>query len=512
MFFLIKRHRKILLSIFLLALVKSIFFSFYGFGLVDEGQSLHNSLKIFSGALPYRDFFAVFTPLHYYIYALPLALFDSSLIAPRIFQSLIFSFTPVLIYLISLKFSGRYLSLIPAVLIIFLNVNVDRLYFLTFILFGVLIYQNAFQTKKHINYLFAGLIFGIAALFRLDLSGIYFLSSILVVFMTRFIFSKKISRNDLTLILIYILGFSIPLISMLLWFFINGIFSYFVQNAIIDPILITKRHNIPFPLLTDLIPIPLTLTNLSLTYSAIFGYSILITYVVSIYFYVKSKTTKVKTEVLYFIIAGLLAMPYLFGRSDMGHFVKGGLPFLILITWILSNYIVLKNKYLTCLISLVLISIITGAILESYFWIKFNNTVIQVSNNTLRINGVYPSNSTLASASTINIAANFLRDVPEEEKVLILPYMAGLYFLSDKVSPLRFDNFLPGYITDSEQDDIIRQIIINKVKYVVYDPINGPKMQNFSFKSNFPKIDLYLMENYNILQKTNEGWLFLIKK
>ncbi len=497
--------------VFSIAIIKAIFFSFYGFGLVDEGQSLHNSLKIFSGLLPYKDFFAVFTPLHYYIYALPLAAFNNNLVAPRIFESVIFAFTPVLIYLILQKFVDRMIAVFPAILIIFLNVNVDRLYFLTLLLLGIMLLFRALEGKNYSRYFLSGLVFGISTLFRLDLSVVFFASIFFVLLITNSFDPVHILKFEAKKFGFYSLGFLLPIVVMLIWLISQGITTDFIQNTIIDSVAITKRHHVPFPSPLSLIPIPISLSKLSLTYSAIYGYAILLTYLLSLFLYRSIKDTMVRRQIAYFIIAGLLALPYIFGRSDMGHFVKGAIPFLFLSTWILSESVKRHRKTLILGFMALYSAIFIGAFSESYLWINLNNTKVQIGNNTLRVNRAYIENSTLPSASTLKDSSEFLRSAPQNSSVLVFPYMAGLYYLGGKTSPIRFDNLLPGYIKDSGQKDIINKISQSNVSFIIYDPVHGPEMENNSFENYEPEIHKYIMENYKVIKTSPEGWLYLIK-
>ena len=136
----------VVILIFLVALSKTTLFSFYGFGLVDEGESLHNAQRILAGDVPYRDFFAIFPPMDNYFYALIFKLFGESIQIPRIIASIIFSFTPVLIFLICKRFTSTKLSTIPAILITFLDVNIERLFLFTPIFLGLY-----FSSKRSIE-------------------------------------------------------------------------------------------------------------------------------------------------------------------------------------------------------------------------------------------------------------------------------------------------------------------------------------------------------------------------
>ena len=91
--------------------------------------------------------------------------------------------------------------------------------------------------------------------------------------------------------------------------------------------------------------------------------------------------------------------------------------------------------------------------------------------------------------------------------------MAGLYFLADRPSPTQYNNLLAGFITsETEQRAFIYEIESKKVRIVVYDPDNGPKMQTTKMQDYNAIIHEYLMEEFQLVEQTEEGWLFMKRK
>lgn len=498
--------KKVYLPLFLFALTKACLFSFYGFGLVDEGQSLHNALKILQGGLPYKSFFAVFPPLHYYFYALPLWLFGESIVIPRLFASLIFAFSPVFLYLTLSRLVIRIIAIIPAIILIFLNVNIDRFYFMTLIFAGIYFLTLAFETEQMKYYFVSGIIFGVSSLFRLDITGVFILASAITI-LCAYIKKPKIA---IIKTLLFSIGTLAALGSLVLWLSVNGLMTIYWKNTVIEAIVITKKHNLPFPTISDLIPYPLNLNKLSEAYAAIYGYSILFSYFITSILLVTKRIFASKIVVT-FLLSGYLLLPYMFGRSDMGHLLKAGIPFLFLGAVIFSRVFSNKSKLWKLVTSTIVVAIFTGGIVESIFWIKLNNFQIEIRKQKLHVNAAYVKGTTLLSAQTLQEASSFLGNT--SEAVVALPYMAGLYYLSGKISPTRYDNLLNGYLRNSSQEQqFIEDLEKAGVKRIIYDPEGGPAMATKSISIYNPQIHEYLISEYDVVKTTPEGWLFLERK
>ena len=124
-------NKKLLLGIFAIALIKTVFLSHFGFGLLDEGESLHNATRILNGEVPYRDFFAIFPPLDNYFFAGVFSLFGKSVLMPRLIMSIIFSIGTVFAFLIIKKLTTIRYALLTTLIIIVIELNAERLFFFT---------------------------------------------------------------------------------------------------------------------------------------------------------------------------------------------------------------------------------------------------------------------------------------------------------------------------------------------------------------------------------------------
>ncbi len=504
-------NKLVIILIFLVALSKTTLFSFYGFGLVDEGESLHNAQRILTGDIPYRDFFAIFPPVDNYYYALIFKLFGESVLIPRIISSIIFSFTPVLIFLICKRFASTRLSTIPAILITFLDVNIERLFLFTPIFLSIYLYLQAVDKKKKLLFGWSGLMLGLSGLIRLDIPGTFGVAATVVLVTHLFLISRRNwIKKWLTYSLCMGIGFGLPMIVVVIWMFNSGILGTFVNQAFVRAVIITRLHHIPFP---SIIPPRFDLAALGSTFTAYYGYAILVTYLISSFLVLKKAAIIIKNniEIPLFLLAGILALPYIFGRSDMGHLIKGGTPFLILGIFILKN---VRNLKIRLVLYGLIFILFAGAISQSIWWLHFNDQKVNIAGQTLNLNSKFSPNSTKPTAVTLNKSVIFLQENSTfKEPVLVLPYMAGLYFLSHRSSPTQFNNLLAGFIIkEEEQQDFIDEIEKNNVKIVIYDPKNGPRMKTARMQDYNLLIHQYLVEKFQTVEETPEGWLFMKRK
>jgi len=496
--------------------IKAVFFSGYGFGLLDEGESLHNAQRILSGEIPYRDFFAIFPPMDNYIFALVFKLFGESVLTPRVVMSLLFAFVPLLLFLIAKIIMPIRYALIPAVLLIFLDLNIERLYIFSFLLMGLYLFLLSLEKPRFKTIFLSGFFIGVSCLFRVDISGAFVVAMVIGSFISIIMVKKEGLKKLINILFPLLLGGIIPIGMVLCWMVREGVLFSFLNYAFIRSIIITELHDLPFPSPLNIFPKDLTLSALSHSYEAAYGTSIIITYVVMIMFLIKKWHyfwTKVPSVGI-LLLAGIFTLPYVFGRSDMGHMIKGGIPFLILGTYIF--YKITQTKYLAIkgLFLIIIFGFFVVNIIQSIWWINLNNQIIIINDNQLKVSSKYLKGTTIVSGDTLKNATDFLKNhSSQNEPVLVLPYMAGLYFLSDRKSPTEFNNVLAGFIIgDEEQREFIEKIDKSNVSVVVYDPQNGPKMKTSLLKGYNPLIDQYILNNFTIMKTTKEGWLLMKRK
>src|SRR3990167_4322914 len=103
------------------------------------------------------------------------------------------------------------------------------------------------------------------------------------------------------------------------------------------------------------------------------------------------KIWKEHPEPVFMSIIAILTAPYMLGRTDLGHIVKGCMP-----AFFIGAYL-LKKK----LLLLIPISFIVVGLVQVYWSNNFYNTKVEAQNGIIRLNKGWLGNSVLVSAATV---------------------------------------------------------------------------------------------------------------
>jgi hypothetical protein len=482
-----------------------------GFNLVDEGEYLHNALRIYDGDIPYLNFFSYQPPLYNYWNILAFRLFGISAFSARLLNSIIFSFVPVFIYLIAVRFSERLTSFIVALAFSFMEMSMERLYYHIFTFSALfLFFVSNDKSKPRIKLFISGLLFGITTLFRLDIGIIFFVGLSIGSILGDLDFKRKHIVGRFKNLRLFYIGFAIPLLLLALWLLNNSIVYQFVRSQITTPLQITSTYSLPIPAIWEVVPKDFNPKTIFHSYETFVFYLFLFVFA---YFGIRllkdwKRVWKETPELVLLFIVGLLTAPYMFGRTDLGHIIKGSISTFFIGAYLISN----SRRYKKVLLMFPVLFIIIG--LAQLVWSSnFYTEKIISKNGTVRLNKVWPDGTLFITADTISKAIHFVnRNTNPEDQVLAIPYMPGLYFLLDKPSKSYAGNILHTYLPD--EGEYINQLSELNIKVVIYDPVNGPDNRSGfkQLKSYYPKLDSYIIDNYEVVDASPEGWLFMMKK
>lgn len=222
-----------LLIIFAVIFLYLTAFSIFRINDTDEGYILTSSMRILNGQLPYRDFFIHTPPVTFYAIAGLFRVFGQSLIAARIFTSLIGLLISILLYLISLRIipSVRY-ALIPSLIFMFwgtaqVNYPSFAWFGLLFALASAYLFVLFLDRRSAVLLIGAGLLSGISFMSKQNLGLCVFVTLALFVIVNRF-FSGRVIKN----LLLLILSFMTPVVIMTYFFYLNGALPDFIEHVI----------------------------------------------------------------------------------------------------------------------------------------------------------------------------------------------------------------------------------------------------------------------------------------
>ncbi len=462
----------------------------------DEGLIIYGAKKILFGALPYRDFWTIYSPGQFYVLAALFKLFGTTLFIERTYDIFVRSLLALTIYSIVARLTIKKVGLsvwLIVVLILGVPSNFGTALFLSTLLslFATILLLDFYKKdRKHLMF-FCGLILGASVLFRTDL-GFYGAIS----FATFFVFEKFIRKRQSYPILLIAIGFIFPILMAVLYFSTNVPFGILIQDLFIFPesTYLSVRH-LPIlgPYLNALIPLIFyfVLIILTLSFLAIF---------LNALDFKKSKNSK---KVL--LLLTLLCLSFLIkglSRMDEIHLAPALLLAIICLSIVFHlNLNWGKYKYLfSWFLSTLIFSIIGFAFLyteyfisnyplfDCYFLFKQSGCVAVDKDQAGAIS--YIKNRT--SLSDRIFVGNSFHDR------MILNDIA-FYFLSDRDSATKYYELHPGLANTYDiQGQIVHELVNNHVNYIVlYSGFSGRTEPNkSSVSSGVFLLDKYIVGNY----------------
>lgn len=512
-----KTHKLLILLIIELVFIKGAFFSFFGLNFFDDGESLHNGMRILEGGRIYKDIWTFFPPADIYFPALMLKISNSYMWTFRLAESLMYALligivTYILINYLRIRKSFIILTLITLTFInVYSNLFFYHLFFfLSLFLVCVALYRNIY------NPLFiyiSGLLIGIAFLFRHDVGLIGSVAISISLLLVTILDSKTKASKIITRSTVFFLGVLTVVLPVVIWLINEKVINEFLYLAFVKAPQISRILSPGFLVIND-ISQGLSLRSLMLL-STIFFYVIYLVVHVFIFFKIfkwlkeKKKLIKEKFIIITISLYGLLQIPYAFSVIDIGHLSKAGFPTIILGIYLI-NQLRVKSALVLIYLTPLILFILTNLIF-SFWWIKYNDTKVNLRYGSVFINSIKAENSTHPTADTLKKTLEFINsNTREGEYIFATPYHAMIYFLSDRKDPSRFNNFAAGFVSRDEQDEVINSIRDKNAKIVVYDPINAPLGK--TLKDYSPKIHQFIIDNYQTIETTNQGWLLMRRK
>lgn len=506
--------------IFLLALIKGFYFSHFGLNIYDYGETLDNATKILDGGIPYKDIWTFFPPGFSYFPAIILAIFGKSLLVVRYVESVFFAVLVLIMVLIAGKFITKFLLFLLSLTLIFSDLNTYLFFYYVFFFGAIFLAIEYLKSKSNHLIFLSGLLMGVGSLFRHDTT----LISLIAIGVTLLVaFRYKVIDHFRSAIFFLGLGcFGVVTLSLLVisrtWSILEFLYMAFIRAPQIS-------RGISFGIDLGKISLSNITEDQALHLFTVFFYLIYIMiYILTGAYLLKglrsvkkiTGTTvisiKEKIIILCLFFFGLLQIPHAFSVIEMGHLVKAGVVAFILGFYLLQKGLENKRSSLfkATIISPVVIFLL-GNLLISYWWIHLNDTEVQFDSGAVYLNSRAIVGTTYASVDTIKKSVSFIREnTQKNDYVFTAPYQAILYFLADRKNPTKFNNFVAGVISPENETEIIDSLQEKNVRIIVYDPENAPFKK--SARIYIPKLHRYMISNFDIVEKTNEGWLLMRRK
>lgn len=471
---------------------------------LDEIWNYNMAKNIADGKIPYLDFNIIITPFLPFFCSIFLKIFGNQLIIMRFLSIILQLSILIMTFLILKKLKvNTYFSALLILGIIYLmqeQIAIDYNFFVLAILL-VIMYIELKQNQSKIILLdkkqdiLVGFLSGIAICTK-QTTGI-------AIFITLMMYKIILVKNKEDLIkfgksiLYKILGVSIPLIILSVYFTINGVWEEFIKYCITGIKSFTNK--ISYKLLFEKNIFVKTLAAIT---------PIIIIYMLVIYIEVRNKKTQYKYNICTIVPFAIAQMILIYPISDENHFLIGTYPLVIGTIYIFYNLLkTIFNKITTNVQIILFIKNFTK--MCAILFIVYISIWYSIPKLNEYVNETYKSKLNHFEQIPIDDLEDRIEQISnyikkQDEPVYILDAEAAIYKIPiDKYSK-NYDMFLKGNLGQTEEEQI--QEIKNKKEQVIFLIKNQDYQRNWQSPE---KVVNYVQDNY---QKTGEINIYDIYK
>jgi len=512
-----------------------IFFN-QGINTYDEGLTLYGASRILNGDIPYRDFWAIYSPAQFYVLAALFKLFGVSVIVARIWFTIIRFILVICVFLFARKFVSQKFALI-AWLLLLIWLGSYQFYgspmpsALLFSFLSSFCLLSFIIQRRKTWLLLCGLLVGVATLFRHDIGFYTFLSEILVI--TPFVFTNLAPKGAsvpyrlLQFIKVesfYLLGMAIVLLPTLFYFIQVVPISDLVYDFVRFPLEVyPKVRALPYPA-----PIPDPVQFFSgivsplyygtLTLNRLPFYSPILIYIITIIMLVvRIRKRSIDWRqmyiwgIIFFLLLGIAFFNHVRVRSDLSHLMATYIPAVILFAILLSNVPKIRKLRVVSwgLAFLLGFSFVGSSIYKTRHLIVYGIfSPLKLSFDLDRAKGIYGDQEWV---TTYQAAIKYIKEnVSKGERIYVGSMRHDqvfnndimFYFLSDRHSATKYHDLHPGITTTASiQEKIIEDMEMWRVKYIVlcYDSVKNANEINI--KNGSKILDNFIRDNFTLDQK-----------
>lgn len=480
-------------------LILSLFYIFaefrYGLNIYDEGILLHSAEKVTNGCMPYRDFFVVYGPGLYYLLGFLFEIFGKYVIVERIYSKFIEVCIIICCSLLVRKLTSAKFALLTWFIIALLfKISVSSVILFNsqtflFIFLNWFALINFFSSKKTLWLLLAGILTGIAGIFRYDFAAYILLAQFFIIL----IFNKSFKKS-----LIYLLPVMVIIIPVYL-LIVSKIPSDILKFDYLNFLFLQSHKFYTFSYPEFSLSAQKLKNLLFYLPFLIFGLGIF-----KIFIQIKNKEKLLPSDwlILILILSGIVFFMYVKSRPDIAHLFPVFIPAVIILFYLYKNYFFKAGIYIILFLGILSFS---TALLDSFIYVIPPIKSWFIPLELKRGKGMFIHAKIEGNMqSTLKFIQ---KEVPETEKIFVAKYRHDnennlindniFYFLSERDSPTRYFNLAAGLVTtEFVQKTIVKDLINNNVKYIVV--WNGNKRIPLKSSKVFI-LDDFINKNYTNL-------------
>ncbi len=461
----------------------------------DEGVSVQGAERVLSGDVPYKDFWTLYSPGYFYILAGLFRLFGSSLMVERVASITIDGVVCVSSFILASKVVSRR----PALLTWFLcltwlgtcrSFGSSLTVAVAWMIISCLVLHRYFSDRKPYRLFVAGVLAGMATLFRHDIGAYIVIAELTVVGIFVLTASEINDGNKFVILLkscfLIVAGISCVLGPALVYFFSRSAMGEMTTDLLGFPSIYYRMRAVAYPQpsfvlpvfgfwnraswIQDRILIPQLPYFLPFIIYPVTGLVLL-----KKFFSGTVREAPVQSWTALLLLAlGCLVFLRAWVRHSQWHLIPTFICFSILFVWIIS--VALKRPgwkpfaYAVAAVILYLLSI--APVKERILMLGYIVPDRRYEMNAHRARGIYWGNAPAYDSLLQYIDSN----VPEGQKIyvgntrhdMIFYNDVMIYFLSERESATKYYELHPGLATTQQiQESIVRDIEGAQVRFVV---------------------------------------------
>jgi hypothetical protein len=491
------------------------------FNLFDEGSAVFNAVRIMQGDMPYKDFWTTYPPGQFYVLGLVFYAFGTHVLAARLYDTILRFCLVVLIYTIARRLSPRWLSFLAASVAVVLLSSVGHYAYavfpaMTLCLCALVASMASLDKRRPSLFVLAGVLLGIASLFRWDIAfyGMVSIgaSVILVNFSVRNP-NERMRPVGLQPAVLVTAGFAATfLIGYACIIAQCGFHALFDQAVVFPATKIPAIRRLPFPAFTQIFDVATMFSVSARTgfYNWLKFYLPLSIYVTAFFCYgrflLKTSPVLERTELFGGIASslfGLLLFNQAYSRFDYIHVV----PTSILMWVTVAHMFQMCTKKMGQL-SKAASCIVPVMLAMPYFYFQLPEIVSSSKNFSLmhrhssleRAAGVFTDRDQQDAIEYIHAHTSesepiFVGNLRHD---MLFVNDIGFYFLANRTCATGYHELCPG-LADSlpVQKEIIQDISSHNVQWIVLVDIQQSTEPNASsISTGITVLDEFIRENY----------------
>ena len=520
------------IGLFFLSIALNIPFLLYGINMLDGGLLVYGTERVMEGSVLYKDIFTLYAPGHYYLLGGFMKILGFNLFSERLYSCIIGGVLAFLVFYISKRIINNIKFSIAASLIFIFLVQLqnDRMLFALLALLFLIEYDYNHLKLNSIWWpIIIGLLTGMSIIMSQEV-GIYLVLALCSFLLWKLFVEKKRNIKQTVNLksvahqaILFLSGLAIIVIPVVFYFYKHGALHEMFYCLFWYPIYaFPETMSLPFPNLFSSLLSTFSSPSLGSFHNlagCVLFYLTIAIYTTTAIFLVSRLNphhdySKRDSYVFLVLVFGILSFKTATVRSDIPHLMFCITPAVILGCFLLDKLYVRLSNNLTSLIgnkSKKLVAFKCSVVvifLILVFYGQIGHLTLVIKNNNYEKLGLdraqnisVPKNE---KENITNVVKYIKNNTASSDKIFVVPYQAMFYFLSDRDTPTKYDIFLPGYVNQHEQIQLVQQLEREKPKFIIYGhdcDVDGKPFETYApIIHNYIKQQWYIEKGYGIYQ------------